>query len=154
MLLKNLAKLKGIYMDEETVQKYGEYSCHLDDQFRVVMSLGSREAGDVFLHKRLLQDALYVDHINGNPQDNRLENLRACTLSQNQANRKLNVNNTSGYKGVRFHKTAGRWQARITFQGKELYLGLHWTIRDAVIAYNDKAFELFGEFAKLNEVPE
>ena len=152
MLIKDLAKVKGVYIDDSVVVKLANYSAYIDDQSRVVLSLGSRKAGDVFLHRYLLPDAEYVDHINGNPTDNRLANLRACTLSQNQANRKLNSNNTSGYKGVRWHKVAKKWQARINYKGKELNLGLHSTAELAALAYNHEAEKLFGEFAKLNKV--
>lgn len=53
-----------------------------------------------------------IDHINRNGCDNRWINLRACTRGQNQLNKSLFSNNTSGYTGVHYHKTSGKWRAR------------------------------------------
>lgn len=152
MKLSKLAQKKGVYVDAEVLISIGHYSAYIDGQYRVVLSLGSREAGEEFLHRFLMPGAKFVDHINGNPTDNRKENLRECTLSQNQGNRKLNENNTSGYKGVRWHKAAKKWQARINYKNAEIYLGLFKTAELAALAYNTEALKLFGEFAKLNKV--
>src|SRR3990167_5246104 len=64
-----------------------------------------------------------IDHINLNPLDNRKENLRIVTHYQNMLNVTKNKNNTSGYKGVSFHKLVGKWAAYITVNKKRLYLG-------------------------------
>lgn len=90
-----------------------------------------------------------VDHINGNGLDNRRDNLRLATPSQNQWNSKKHIDNTSGYKGVRLSKSTMRWEAKITFQGKFYYLGLFATPEEAYTAYCVKAQELFGKFAKI-----
>lgn len=55
-----------------------------------------------------------IDHLNGDAGDNRLENLRACTHSENQRNQKLSTNNTSGVQGVFYHRQSGGWFSRIT----------------------------------------
>lgn len=62
-----------------------------------------------------------IDHINRNPVDNRLSNLRAVSRSENQQNRKLHDNNSSGFTGV--HKQKTMWTARIGFEGKRIFLG-------------------------------
>ena len=78
----------------------------------------------VFLyHKGYLPK--YIDHINGNGSDNRIENLRECSSSQNQINTGTSKNNTSGYKGVTFHKCSGKWRARSCKNGRRVSLGLH-----------------------------
>jgi hypothetical protein len=59
-----------------------------------------------------------VDHINGNKIDNRRENLRLCTNSENLRNRGTNKNNTTGVKGLYYHKQHNLWQAEITLHGK------------------------------------
>jgi hypothetical protein len=64
-------------------------------------------------------------------------------------NRRINHNNTSGYKGV--HLFYGKWRARIGYQGDRLSLGMFTDPWDAAQAYNHAATELFGEFARLNE---
>lgn len=98
-----------------------------------------------------------VDHINGNPLDNRCSNLRICNTSQNIANSKKRKDNTSGFKGVtwqgnRYGKK--NWSANIGYRGKRLYIGRFYTAVDAAKAYNAKAIELFGEFAKINKIGE
>jgi hypothetical protein len=96
-------------------------------------------------------EALLIDHKNGNGLDNQFSNLRAATKAQNQ----MNSRSTRGYKGVRFskrHGSPGRWEARIGIGGRYQHLGTFDTAEEAAVAYNAKAVELFGEFARLNEV--
>mgnify|MGYP001579989416 CR=1 FL=1 len=82
--------------------------------------------------------------------DNKKDNLRICTNSQNGMNRKLNNNNTSGHKGVHWHKFSKTWHARILMCKKRKHLGQFDTKKEAAIAYNKAAKEFFGEFARLN----
>ena len=94
-----------------------------------------------------------VDHINGNPLDNRRCNLRICSQSENLRNKSKYSSNTSGFKGVSFRKDRkhpDRFRAYITLNLKRHYLGYFLTAEDAAHAYDDKAMELFGEFAHLN----
>jgi len=95
---------------------------------------------------------LHTDHINRNKLDNRKENLRTCSLSQNLRNRGKQSNNTSGYKGVCWHKRANKWVVFIEVNKKQLYLGLHENIIDAARTYNAAAKKHYGEFAKLNNI--
>lgn len=95
-----------------------------------------------------------IDHINRKKDDNRWVNLRECTHAQNTRNSEKSKNNTSGYKGVCWNKRAKKWQAAICFKGKVKGLGHYNNKQDAAKAYNDKAKELFGEFAYLNKVEE
>jgi hypothetical protein len=94
-----------------------------------------------------LDDRRCVDHINGNKLDNRKCNLRICTRAENNRNRGLNRNNTSGFRGVIWLKTDKRWEARIKSNGKTLYLGRFDTAEFAAEAYKIAAKELYGEFA-------
>jgi hypothetical protein len=93
-----------------------------------------------------------VDHINQNKLDNRRANLRFATRRQNSRNRGPNANNTSGFKGVTWHKRTRRWHAQIGIGGRPYYVGSFDTAEDAAHAYNEAALETFGEFAWLNEV--
>lgn len=97
---------------------------------------------------RRLESWELVDHWNGNTLDNRRGNLRLATFSQNAQNAKLYKTSKTGYKGVHFHKTSGRWRASITKNYKEISLGYFDTPEAAHKAYCDKATELFGEFAR------
>lgn len=93
---------------------------------------------------------LDIDHRNRNGLDNRRENLRIASDSQNQANRKLNKNSKTGFKGVCFYPNEGIYVARIMKDGKSNWLGRFKTVEDARDAYNNAAINLFGEFARLN----
>jgi hypothetical protein len=105
----------------------------------------------LLMHRELLkaQDTILVDHINHNTLDNRRENLRPCSCSQNLMN-KNSHKGLSKYKGVHFHKANKKWVAGIRHFGKQLYLGSYSIEEDAAKAYDIKAAELFGEFALLN----
>lgn len=76
-----------------------------------------------------------LDHINGDPSDNRLVNLRECNTAENQQNQGLHRDNTSGFTGVTWHASRGRWQAQIKAHGRNLYLGLHESPEQAYEAY-------------------
>lgn len=91
----------------------------------------------------------HIDHINGNPSDNRLCNLREADVPENMANSKTPRTNTSGYKGVTWHKLAKKWMASIRVRGTVLYLGLFDTPEAAHAAYSAKALETKGEFARV-----
>lgn len=94
----------------------------------------------------------YIDHIDNDSLNNRIENLREITLSQNQGNRKPNKNSSSSkYKGVSWFKPANKWRSRITKNSKQIHLGYFVNETEAAKAYNNKAMELFGEYANLNE---
>ena len=114
----------------------------------------SRTTGKAVLMHRLLTNAAkgeYVDHINGNPLDNRRSNLRVCCKQQNEFNAKTRADNTSGYRGV-CPARRGRFRAYITKDGKQYPLGGFANARDAAIAYNAAAIRLFGEYARLNNI--
>lgn len=90
------------------------------------------------------------DHQNGNGLDNRRINLRLCTNSQNQMNRKKSSRYSSKYKGVTWNSHARKWQAQIKRQGVMHYLGLFVDELEAARAYNKDAQEYFKDFALLN----
>lgn len=88
-----------------------------------------------------------VDHINGVAGDNRLTNLREATQIQNMANVGKPSNNTSGYKGVSWHKRDKKWRAQINHQDKQKHLGHFTTPEEAHAAYCAAASALYGDFA-------
>ncbi len=87
----------------------------------------------------------FVDHRNGDRLDNRRCNLRFCTRSQNQWNRKRNVNSTSGHKGVSEIKS-GNFRARVQVKGKRFHLGVFKTALEAQKARQSFAKEKHGSF--------
>lgn len=93
-----------------------------------------------------------VDHANGDRLDNRRENLRLCTNSENGFNRDLPAHNTTGYKGV-YRATPGcrkPWQAAITINRQKTHLGTFDTPQAAARAYDEAAQQLVGEYARGN----
>lgn len=93
-----------------------------------------------------------IDHINGNGLDCRRLNMRFATKQQNAANTTKQVNNTSGYKGVSFHKRKEKYIAHIGVDGKLIHLGYFDSVIDAALAYNKAAIKYFGAFAYVNQV--
>jgi hypothetical protein len=89
-----------------------------------------------------------IDHKNGKRTDNRFSNLREATTSQNSMNRKKYTNNTSGYKGVSWHKKAKKWCAQITGYAKDKHIGFFNTPEAAYRAYLQEAKKRFGKFSR------
>ena len=87
-----------------------------------------------------------LDHINGDGLDNRIENLRSATQSQNKVNAGKNKNNTSGYKGVTWHKPAGTWMVQVMLNGKSHYGGLFDNLKDAAVRAAQMREQMHGEF--------
>ena len=89
-----------------------------------------------------------VDHIDGDRLNNRRNNLRLATHAQNMANRKLQKNNKSNFRGVSFHKGSQKWRAEIQKEGTKTNLGYFNTPEEAYAAYLEASNRLFGEFAR------
>lgn len=106
----------------------------------------------LYMHRILLNapDGVEVDHINGDSLDNRRCNLRLCSPTENQRNRSLASNNSSGYKGVYWDPHRNRWIARIKVNGTRKHLGRFMSAEDAARAYDQAALRYYGEFAKTN----
>ena len=99
----------------------------------------------LYMYGEISEDK-YVDHIDGNKSNNTIANLRLCTQLENNKNRRLNSNNTSGYKGVNWNKKDCNWQANASLNGKIKYLGSYATSKDASIAYESYCALHHGDF--------
>ncbi len=115
----------------------------------------------VLMHREILQltdRKIHIDHRNHDGLDNRIRNLRICSLTQNAQNRRKprfykGLPTKSKFKGVRAIndiKRKAKWQAIIQYNGKRINIGRFLTEGEARNAYNLKAKELFGEFAFTN----
>jgi len=95
-------------------------------------------------------DGVEIDHKDRDPLNNRRSNLRIATSSQNSAN--TDRKNASGFRGVHWNENNLNWRSRIQHEGDIYEIGSFSNKEDAALAYNEKAYELFGEFAILNDV--
>lgn len=106
-----------------------------------------------FMHRKILSlqftdiDNIFVDHKDRNGLNNTRDNLRIATKSQNNMNKGLQENNSSGYKGVSYHLRTNKWQAYIKVNNKNICLGYYENIEDAISIRLTAEFEYFGEFA-------
>jgi hypothetical protein len=103
---------------------------------------------DVKLHRFILEcpPGFLVDHRNGNHLDCRRQNLRVCTVAENTRNQSTLKRNSTGYKGVSFRKSIGKYRAQIRFENRYIHLGYFESPEVAAAAYEKSAKELFGEF--------
>lgn len=144
-------KKEKILASKQDIPTLSNYTWHINGGY------ARTRVGDkiIKMHRLLLNapSEKEVDHINGNPLDNRRENLRLVTHSQNQANRKVNKTSASGLKGVcynRFMQRQKRWKAHIYHAGKRTTIGHYYTKEEAARAYDDMAIKLKGKFARTN----
>lgn len=94
-------------------------------------------------------DGMWVDHANGDPLDNRRENLRICTPAQNAQNRRIRSDNTTGFKGIFPSNLKSKpFASSLIVNGESKYLGYFETAELAHAAYCSAAKEHFGEFAR------
>lgn len=106
------------------------------------------------LHRLILNvidPKIHVDHKFHNTLDNRKSVLRKCTSIKNLQNKRIHFDNTSGFKGVCWHKSSKKWQAKLTYNSKYIYLGIFENKIQAAKIYNEAAIKYYGEFACLNE---
>lgn len=89
-----------------------------------------------------------LDHINGCVSDNRINNLRCASRRQNATNTPVRCDNSSGYRGVYWHKSAKKWHASIKVGGKNLNLGLFADILEAAAAYENASKQHHGEYRR------
>jgi len=91
-----------------------------------------------------------IDHQDRDRDNNKINNLRCATGSQNMQNGVARQHNNSGFKGVYFHKHKAKWCATIGVNYRHIFLGYYDKPEDAASAYDTAARELFGEFSRIN----
>lgn len=155
---------KEILIDDEDYDKVSKYNWHLGKNRKNIYVIRNKRDKDKriveSLHRYLMghPENKIVDHINGNTLDNRKENLRICTNTENTRNKDRYKNNKIGYKGVLIHKEKKNgieYQyiiAEIRVNKKKINLGHFKTKELAALAYNQAAIKYFGEFARINKI--
>ena len=141
-------------IDTDDVEKIKPFKWRLNKKKRVNKDAMYATAGTspkIALHRLIMaaKDGELVDHRDGDGLNNRKENLRISTVAQNTSNW---FYSKAKYRGITFHKPTQKWQAAAYHEGKQYYLGLFETDKEAAEAYNKKVIELKGEFAKINTI--
>lgn len=158
-LMKTI-KLKDGYIvqiDDEDFERISKFKLYISISGKTQYVRGYGNKKQFRLHRLILNitdPKISVDHIDGNGLNNQKSNLRACSHKQNSRNKRLNRNTSTGYKGVSLAKRKNKFRAYIKTESRQLHLGHFNTAEEAAKAYNIKALELFGEYAKLNIISE
>lgn len=155
--LITLTQGKYAVVDEDDYEKLSKHKWFATKDKKTFyarrMMVGAQGRRMVMMHRVILNyyGKMQIDHINGNGLDNRKENIRICTPSQNQRNRNKSANKTSIYKGVSRTKY-GTWHAYFRYNGKQINLGAYNKEEDAAQKHNTIAILLWGKYAKLNAI--
>ena len=141
--------------DYERIAKYKWFAIRFERGYYAVRTAKDSKGRqrNVRMHREIMGEpkGKIIDHINHNGLDNRKANLRVVTRQQNTWNkRKQRGGCSSKYKGVTWLKRSGKWQVRITYNGKSIFIGYFEDQVDAAKAYDAKAAELYGDYAALN----
>lgn len=154
-----LTQGKFCVVDDKFYQELIKYKWHTDNKNRKTDYANNRYTINMRMHRYIMKLAgynienKYVDHINGNGLDNRLENLRLTDKRGNNSNVSKRKNNTTGYKGVvKDNRHDNIFYSRISVDGRCKHLGTFHNKQDAAKAYNEAAIKYYGEFANLNNV--
>ncbi|HGP0980321.1 TPA: HNH endonuclease [Klebsiella aerogenes] len=103
------------------------------------------------MHHGPIPSGMQIDHINGVTSDDRIENLRIATQSENQMNRGIMKHNSSGVRGVSWDPRKQRWRAQVQINGRCRHLGYFKEKHEAAIAAESGRRSLFGEFARVGD---
>ena len=139
-----------VKVDPDILLLASERSWHVHQGYPATTLGSGKRAYKLYLHRFVTQakSGTIIDHANGDPFDNRRDNLRLASKAQNTANTGPLKNNKSGSKGV--VKRGSRYRAFVHKNGKTIYLGSFHTKQEAACEYDRAAKKLFGKFAKTN----
>lgn len=145
------SKGEEFYFDLEDYNKIKDY-CWFKREEYICTSINGKL---INMHRFLFEDKvndMIVDHRNHNCCDNRKENLRLATYSQNNMNRTPMLNTSSGIVGVTWYKTTNKWKAQIKVNKKNIHLGYYKNFGDAVKARKEAEERYFGEWSYDNSM--
>ena len=145
-----LTQGKETIVDDDMFDYLNRWKWFFANGYAVRKPVHGENGKTIFMHRVIADtpDGMDTDHTNCNKLDNRSDNLRICTRSQNKMNAGKHVDNTSGFKGV--YQNNGSWTVRICNQRKCIYLGCFKSKEEAASAYDEAAKKYHGEFARVN----
>ena len=150
-----LTQGKFALVDDKDFERFGDFKWQYMNGYagRTVYMGGGRKGAiytTEWLHRLIAEvpEGMVGDHINGDTLDNQRSNLRICTQRQNLMNTGKKSTNTSGVKGVSWHKASKKWVAQIYIDGKKRHLGIYSDINEAKRIYQNSAEQTFGIFAR------
>jgi hypothetical protein len=147
--MKKMPLTKGLFalVDDEDYEAISRYKWSVSGDGKYAVR-NSRKEGMIYMHRFVMGfPAGSVDHKNRNGLDNRRHNLRLASQAENNANRGVNRNNTSGFTGVHWEKDRKKWRAAISKGGKHFRIGSFTTKKAAARAYADALVAIYGDFA-------
>ena len=161
--MKKIKLTQGQYalVDDEDFERVSKKKWHaLYSKEKDCFYAGRRQKGDdgiyrtLFMHRFIMDPPKNksVDHKNHNTLDNTRLNLRVCTHGENMRNSKIPKNNKTGYKGVHFNKSTGKFKSAIWFKNKFIHLGYFSNSKDAARSYNNAALRYHKDFSFLNDL--
>lgn len=159
----NISKNEQVLVDDENYEYLNQWRWTFHPTGYAIRTIRSNgKYAHIRMHRLIAKTpkGMETDHINGNKLDNRKENLRICTKSENAINRSAQSNNKVHIKGVihfpycfqgekRYFRRK-QWLAKLKKDGKTIFQKYFLTKEEAALAYNESAKKYFGEFAKLN----
>lgn len=153
--VSNIGRVRrGVNLLKFSVHHWGHYRVQLVANKKRKAMYVARLVAQAFIPNEGEND-LFVDHIDGDPQNNNVFNLRWCTTSQNNMNCKTYSNNTSGHKGITFDKDRKMWRVRLTLNNEVIHGGRFENFEEAVEVREQLVKKHFGEYArKAHKVPE
>lgn len=154
--LKELLKynpLTGVFYwvnPQANCMHVGDIAGHKDKKGYIYIKVdnvkhGAHRLAWLYMHGVLPEK--FIDHKNTNPSDNRIQNLRLATRSQNMMNQLKRKNNTSGIKGVGWDNKVNKWRARCCVNGKRQCVGWFSSLEEAKDSLNKFRDKLHGEFS-------
>lgn len=150
MKLIPLSKNKYAKVDDEDYKWLIKRNWWYNGKYAVSVEYEGKKRINVWMHREIMKTpkGLFTDHINMDRLDNRKENLRICTKSQNMHNRPAQSNNTSGHKNIYWDKARSKWTVEVKVQGKKYHIGRFNDIKEAIKRRNLAQKGLVGEFMR------
>lgn len=147
-----LTQGKFALVDDED---YGELikmgGWRLDSRGYAVKTIGIPASKPLSMHRLVNKtpEGMFTDHINRDRLDNRKSNLRTCTVTENNRNRSMQINNSTGVKGVSYLSTKKKWRAQISIDKKWTVLGQFSKIEEAIRIRKEAERKYYKEFVPL-----